>query len=296
MSERLEVRAGRRTITVPRADKQLFPSGETKGDLARYYAAVGEAMVPHVRDRPVALQRFPDGIEHQGFFQKSVPDYYPDWVRTVEVPRHDGSLTQALVNEPATLVYFASQADITPHVFLSRVDRLDEPDRLIFDLDPTDVGFDEVRAGAKQVGEALREAGLTPFTMTTGSRGLHVTVPLRRGHDFDAVRGWARTLAQELVERHPRRFTLEARKARRAAPILIDIMRNGYAQTAVAPYAVRARAGAPVAMPLDWEELDDDSLKPDGWTVHTAPDRLAKRGDAWSGISAHARALPGQGA
>ncbi|HEY4277118.1 MAG TPA: non-homologous end-joining DNA ligase [Conexibacter sp.] len=292
MSTTVAIRAGRRTVEVSRPEKELFPTGETKGDLAEYYAEIAPTMLPHVRDRPVALQRFPDGIEHQGFFQKSVAAYYPDWIKTVDVPRHGGRLVQAMLSDAATMVYLAGQACITPHVFLSRADELEQPDRLIFDLDPTDVAFAEVRRGAQLVGEALRAEGLEPFTMTTGSRGLHVTVPLRRGPDFDAVRGWARELAQQLVERDPRRFTLEARKARREAPILLDIMRNSYAQHAVAPYGVRARAGAAVAMPLHWDELDDPGLAPDRWTIHTARDRIAEHGDAWRGFASHARGLP----
>lgn len=288
------IKVGRRRVEVSRRAKVMFPSGETKGDLVDYYAEVAPALLRHAKGRPVAMQRFPDGIEGEGFFQKQAAAYYPDWIRRVTVPKRGGELEEVVICDAPTLVYLANQACVTPHLWLSRADRLERPDRLIFDFDPSGGTFADIRRAARLCGELLRDAGLEPFAMTTGSRGIHVTVPLRRGArtDFDRVRGFAREIAAEMVARDPRRLTLEARKAKRGERILIDVMRNAYAQTAVAPYAVRARDRAPVAMPLRWEELEDPRLRADRWRMRSALERLDRHGDAWSEIRSHARALP----
>jgi bifunctional non-homologous end joining protein LigD len=288
------IKVGRQRIVVSRLEKPMFPSGETKGDLVRYYADVSGALVRHAKGRPIAMQRFPDGIGGEGFFQKKAAAYFPNWVRRVTVPKKGGELEQVVLCDAPTLVYLANQACVTPHLWLSRADRLRIPDRLIFDLDPSGGTFADIRRAARDCGELLREAGLEPFAMVTGSRGIHVTVPLRRSArtTFDRVRGFARAVGEEMVACDPGHLTLEARKVKRAEKILVDIMRNGYAQTAVAPYAVRARDRAPVAMPLRWEELEDPRLRPDRWRMKSALERLDREGDAWSDIRSHARALP----
>lgn len=288
------IKVGRRWLEISRPGKPMFPSGETKGDLVHYYAEVAEALVRHARERPIAMQRFPDGIAGEGFFQRAAADYYPDWVRTVTVPKRGGGLEEVIIGDAATLVYLANQACVTPHLWLSRADHLDRPDRMIFDFDPSGGTFADILHAARTCGELLREKKLEPFAMVTGSRGIHVTVPLRRSSatGFDRVRAFARGIAEELVSRDPRRLTLEARKGKRGERILVDIMRNSYAQTAVAPYAVRAREGAPVAMPLRWEELEDPRLRPDRWGMRAARERLDREGDVWSDIRSHARALP----
>jgi bifunctional non-homologous end joining protein LigD len=291
MAETIQV--GRRRVQVTHLDRPMFPSGETKGDLVHYYADVAPALVRHAKGRPIAMQRFPEGVGHDGFFQRKAADYYPDWVPTVTVPKKGGELEEVVLGDAATLVYLANQACITPHLWLSRADHLDRPDRLIFDFDPSGGTFADIRRAARDCGALLREAGLEPFAMVTGSRGVHVTVPLRRSAatHFDRVRGFAREIAEEMVARDPRRLTLEARKAKRGERILIDVMRNSYAQTAVAPYAVRARDHGPVAMPLRWEELEDPRLRPDRWRMKSALERLDRDGDAWGDIRSHARAL-----
>ncbi len=288
------LRIGRRQIDVTHPDKLLFADPPvSKLDLTRHYERVAGAMVPHVRDRPLALEAFPQGIEHRGYYMKSVPGHFPDWIATVRVAKKDGSLTQVLANDAATLVYLASQNVVTPHVWLSRADRLREPDRLTLDFDPSPgAGFTAVRAAARAAGERLRAAGLIPFAMVTGSRGVHVVCPLRRGPSFDEVHSYARAVAEEMVADDPKRLTLEWRKADRGARIYVDVNRINYAQHAVAPYAVRAKPRAPVAMPLHWEELSDSRLKPDRWTIRTAAARLASDGDPWKAMGRRARALP----
>ncbi len=288
------LRVGRRSIRISNPDKALFGNpAVTKLELARHYEAVAPAMLPHVRGRPLALQAFPRGIDAHGYFLKAIPDHFPDWIARVEVPKRGGTLTQVLADDAATLVYLAGQNVITPHVWLSRADRPRQPDRLIVDFDPSPgASFADVRAAAREAGRRLRDAGLATFAMVTGSRGVHVVSPLRRGPDFGTVHRFARRLAEEMVADDPERLTLEWHKDERGARIYVDVNRINYAQHAVAPYGVRPRPRAPVAMPIRWDELDDRALAPDGWTVATAADRVAAEGDAWAGIARRARKLP----
>jgi bifunctional non-homologous end joining protein LigD len=236
------------------------------------------------------MQRYPNGIQAEGFFQKAAPDYFPDWIRRVTVSKEGGTVEHVVCDNAATLVYLANQGCITPHVWLSRADRVDNPDRLIFDLDPPGDDFEVVRFAAGELRGLLGELGLDPFLMATGGRGLHLVVPLDRRADFDAARAFARGVAEVLTARHPRRLTTEARKNKRRGRLFLDTMRNAYAQTAVPPYAVRARPGAPVAMPLTWKELDDPDLRGSSWNTRNAPARVTG-GDPWIGMSRRARSL-----
>jgi bifunctional non-homologous end joining protein LigD len=286
------IRAGRRTVEITHPDRVMFPrAGLTKLDLARHYERVAPVMVPHVRDRPLALDTYPEGVRGGGYLIKHIPAHFPDWIARATVAKRGGEVTHVLANDRATLVYLAGQNVVTLHAWPSRADRPDHPDRLIFDLDPPHERFAEVRASARGLGDLLRDLGLAPFAMTTGSRGLHVVVPLRRREPFDAVRAFARAVAQELVAGDTKRLTIAQRKADRGQRLFVDVNRNGYAQHAVAAYSVRPRATAPVATPLQWDELDDRRLSPQRWTVTTIGDRLSAEGDPWKGIGSHARAL-----
>ncbi len=292
MTER--IRAGRRTVAITHADRVVFPrAGLTKLDLARHYDRVAPAMVPHVRDRPLALDVYPQGVRSDGYLMKQIPAHFPDWIARATMRKRGGEVTHVLANDRATLVYLAGQNVVTLHTWPSRADRPDHPDRLIFDLDPSRERFAEVRAAACALGDLLRDLGLAPFAMTTGSRGLHVVVPLRRREPFDTVRAFARAVAEDLVAGDPRRLTIAQRKADRGSRIFVDVMRNAYAQHAVAPYAVRPRPTAPVATPLRWDELEDRRLGPQRWTVQTIGDRLFAEGDPWKGIARSARGLSG---
>jgi bifunctional non-homologous end joining protein LigD len=288
------IRVGMRSVEIPHPDKALFERPTiTKLDLAHHYEHVAEVMIPHVRDRPLALQAFPQGIDGQGFFMKSVPKYFPSWIATTKVPKQGGFNTQALANDAATLVYLVGQNVITPHIWLSRVDELRQPDRLIIDLDPSPgVRFSEIRAAAREAGARLRDAGLATFAMVTGSRGVHVVCPLRRGPSFTDVHSFARTLAEAMVADDPGHLTLEWHRSERGRRIYLDVNRINYAQHVVAPYGVRPRPRGPVAMPIEWDELSDPRLKPDRWTVRTAAKRVEDQGDAWRGIGRRAHKLP----
>jgi bifunctional non-homologous end joining protein LigD len=291
----LTLKAGRRSVRISNPDKVLFPDdGITKEDLARYYAAVAPAMAPHMKDRPLNLWRWNRGIGEELVIQQAIPKGAPDWVKRVTVPRRrGGDVTHAVGGEPATLVWLANQNCITPHIWTARMDKPDQPDRLVFDFDPPDDGdghLDAIRAGALAAGDLLRERGLEPYAMTSGSRGIHVVAPLRRGPDSDTVRTRAGELAEELAGRLPDQLTTSWRKEGRGGRVLVDAARNTYAQTAVAPYAVRAKPGAPVATPLFWEEVGE--ADPRGWTLRDVPERLEQRGDPWEGIASAAASLP----
>jgi bifunctional non-homologous end joining protein LigD len=280
------------SVEITHPDKVLFPAdGITKADLASYYERVSPWMLPHVEARPVSMQRFPDGIGGKGFFHKDIPNHFPHWIRRVEVPKAGGSVTHALICDADTMVYLVGQNCVTPHVWLARADRIRQPDRLVFDLDPPGGDFAAVRRAARRTGELLRELELAPFAQVTGSKGIHVWVPLRRRAPVDEVRAFARDAARLLAARHPDELTIEFRKAKRHGRILVDVARNGYAQTAVPPYAVRARQGAPVATPIDWAELSDSKLRPDRWTLRNVLRRLAAKGDPWAEVHSHARGL-----
>ena len=268
--------------------KVLFPGdGITKADLAAYYEAVAPAMLPHVRRRPLNLWRWNAGIDRQRVVQQEIPKGAPEWVARVEVPRRrGGAVTHAMADDADTLRWLAQVNCITAHVWTSRADRLDRPDRMIFDFDPPDEGadFTDIREGALAMGELLRELGREPYAMTSGSRGIHVVAPLRRTAVHDDVRARAGEIAEELAARRPERLTTAWRKNKREGRILIDTARNTYAQTTVAPYAVRARPGAPVATPLRWEELEDPSLRADAHTLATVAGRIERDGDPWAAI------------
>jgi bifunctional non-homologous end joining protein LigD len=295
----IELRAGRRAVRISSADKLLFPDdGITKADLAGYYAAVASPMAPHLKDRPLNLWRWNAGIGQPVVIQQAIPKGAPGWVKTVTVERRKGGeVTHAVGGEPATLLWLAQVNCITPHAWPSRADRPGFPDRIVFDLDPPDedpaAHFPVIRAGALLLGERLRALGLEPFAMTSGSRGLHVVAPLRRRHHADRVRARAGELADELVRDEPGAgLTTFWRKEKRGGRVLLDTARNTYGQTTVAPYAVRALPGAPVATPLAWEELEDAELHPRRWTLRTLPERLTAGGDPWAGIAKAAAELP----
>jgi len=283
------VQVGRITVELSHTGKVLFPDDKiTKGDLVAYYQQAAEAMLPWLRDRPVAMRRYPDGITGPGIIQKNVPGYFPDWITRAEVPKQGGSLQQVICDKPATVVYLANQACIEFHAFLSRLSRLDDPDQVIFDLDPPDANrFDDVRSIALRLRQLLEdELGLATFVKTTGGKGLHVHVPLNATADFDTARGFTQEVAALLAARNPDLATTEQRRDKRGDLIYLDVMRNSYAQLAVAPYSVRARPGAPVATPLNWDELND-KLHPGQFTIKTVPDRisdLGRSGDPWAGL------------
>lgn len=248
-------------------------------------------MVPHLKQRRLTMQRWPQGIDGPAVFQKHTPAWFPSWIDRITVPKKGGTVTHTVCNNAATLVFLANQNCLTPHVGLARIDSMEHPDQLVFDLDPPEDDFGIVRSVAWSVRELLESLGLTPFVKTTGSRGLHVIIPLKRSDTFRRVRSFARCVAGEIVRRHPNDVTTELLKAKRGNRLFLDTNRNGSAQTAVPAWAVRARDGAPVAMPISWEELENPKLNARTWTIHDAPERAGSEVDPWKGMARKAKNL-----
>ncbi|MBE0481085.1 MAG: ATP-dependent DNA ligase [Dehalococcoidia bacterium] len=273
-------------ITLSRTRKVFFPEDNiTKGDLIEYYRRIADTMLPHLRGRPVTMLRFPNGIKGYRFYQKEAPEYFPAWIRRLTVEKENGTVTHLVCDNAAALVYLADQACISIHTWLSREDNLYCPDQIIFDLDPPGVDFKPVKEAALELRNLLREVGMTPYVKSTGSRGLHVVVPLDMSAGFDDVRNFAQEIAGLLCQRCPDRLTMEISKAKRKGRLYLDIRRNFYAQMAVATYSVRAKPGAPVAAALNWEEVEDEELGPQDYRITNIFDHLEKTGDPWSGMS-----------
>lgn len=288
------MKVGPYIVETSNEDKVFFSQSEiTKGDLIQYYRDIALVMLPHVQGRPVTMHRFPDGIQEEGFYHKEIPDYFPEWVDRVTVRKKEGGTNEQVVcNNAATLVYLANQACITLHTWLSRADRLNFPDKLVFDLDPPDEDFELVRAAAFPLKERLETLGLQPFVMTTGSRGVHVVTPLDGSQDFDTVRAFAENLADSLAKEDPRHLTTEQRKNKRGTRVFVDVLRNSYAQTSVAPYAVRAKPGAPIATPLEWDEMEDASTTSQKYNLRNIFQKMGQKDDPWKSIYSRARPLP----
>lgn len=285
---------GRHSVETSNEDKILFAeAGVTKGELIDYYERIADRLLPHLKGRPLVLQRFPDGIDAAGFFQKQASDYFPDWIDTVrvDVAARDGRQDLVVCDRKATLGYLANQACVALHPWLSRVDRLHHPDLLVIDLDPPGDDFEAARVAALRVRELFETLDLACFAKLTGSRGVHVVVPLDRSADFDAVRAFAREAMEVLAERHGNELTTEQRKDKRHGRLYLDVNRNAYGQTAVAPWSVRPLPEAPVAAPIPWRDLERRGLGPRDYTVRNVSRRIRRRRDPWAGIRRHARAL-----
>jgi bifunctional non-homologous end joining protein LigD len=289
------LRVGDIPVQLSHRDKVFFPDdGITKGDLVEYYQRMAPRVIEYLRDRPLVMGRYPDGIDGHAIVAKNVPRHFPDWVSRAEVDKKGGTVCHVICDKPATPTYLANQGCIELHGFLSRLGALDQPDQLVFDLDPPDeAGFQRACRTAVELRELLgQELGLTPYVKTTGGKGLHVHVPLRPGQDFAAARDFARDVASVLASRSPRQLTVDQRKDQRGDRLYLDVMRNSYAQTAVAPFSVRARPGAPVATPLHWAEVETGKVAPRDFTLRTIVSRLEGRDDPWADMPRHRHELP----
>jgi bifunctional non-homologous end joining protein LigD len=276
------LKVGSHIIKVTHPDKVLFPDdGITKEEFVEYYRRIARYMVPHLRGRPAVMFRVYNDIRGPGHYQQEIMESAPEWIPRVTVKKEGGTVTHVVCNSAPTLVYLATQDCVTLHVWLSRGNKLEYPDRMIFDLDPPDDDFAPVRQGAFYLKGLLDELGLISFIKTTGSHGLHIIVPLDRHENFEAVRNFARQVAAVMVRREPQTFTIEQRKEKRRSRLFIDILRNAYGQIAVAPYAVRVHQGAPVAAPLFWEELKEPDLNSHSYNIRNIISHLEKTGNPW---------------
>jgi bifunctional non-homologous end joining protein LigD len=281
-------------ITHP--DKVLFPDdGITKGAVAAYYEAIASFILPHIRGRPITMERYPSGIGKKGFIQKDVSKGFPDWLQRVEVPKKDGTVHHPVVQDTRSLLWLANQNCITPHVWTSRAPDLFHPDICVFDLDPSREDPDALRAAALGLRDLLMELGLQSWVKTSGSKGFHIVVPLDGKADFGVVHNFAQTVGTVLVSRDPQRLTQEFSKADRRGRILVDTGRNGYSATFAAPYAVRAKPGAPISAPCTWEEVEKGDIEPQTFTMRTIADRIASVGDLWTTMPKHRYSLRSKG-
>ncbi len=274
-------------------DKIIFPKdGFTKGDVAEYYARIASVMLPHIQNRPLMLQRCPEGIEQECFYQKNIDTYFPNSITRVKVKKTGGFETHAAVPDQESLGYLANLACITPHMWLSRAPQIEDPDVMIFDLNPTGDDFRPVREMAIALRDILALLGLKSYPMTTGSRGLHVSVPLDRSAGFDTVSRFARDVVHGLTDAYPDVVTAEQLQSSRKGSVSIDVTRNAYAQTSVAPYSLRAKPGAPIATPLDWSEVSESRLQPQRYNLRNIFRRLSAIGaDPWNSMWKHPQAL-----
>ncbi len=257
-------------------------SGVTKGEIIDYYRRVFPKMETHIRNRPLTLHRYPDGIGGVDFYQKEAPDYIPDYIETVEIKKVEGGKQyQIMGNSRATIVYLANLGTITFHIWLSKLDSLQLPDKLILDLDPPRDDFEPVREAAFDLRDIMEELKLDPFVMTTGSKGLHIALHIKRELEFDRVRDTANKITSHLASLYPEKYTTEVRKKKRKGRLFLDTARNAYGQTSVSPYSLRARKDCPVATPLEWDELDDPELHSKTYTINNIFRRLGQRDDPW---------------
>lgn len=270
-------------VALTHPSKVLWPDATlTKRDLAEFYRTVAPFLVPYVRDRPLTLRVYPRGIGADGYFMQGAPRGRPDWLRTWDdVATTVGRTVEHVVGDDArTLLWLAQYNAIEVHAWLSRVDRPDQPDFAVIDLDPSEATpFLQVVRAARLFGEAFERVGLRGFPKVTGSSGIHIFVPIERGPSFDEVRESLHALCVLLEGRAPELVTTTTSIAERGDRVFLDYAQNSRGRTTVAPYSVRPKPGAPVAAPIGWEELADRRLAPDRWTIRTLPRRLKKVGD-----------------
>jgi bifunctional non-homologous end joining protein LigD len=278
-------------ITHP--EKILFPAdGITKGELAAYYEMIAPVMLPHLRRRPITMERYHRGITEQGFFQKDVSKGFPEWLKRVEVPKKDGTVHHPLANDARSLLWLANQNSITIHVWTSRTPNLYNPDICIFDLDPSrEDELEPMRAAALHLRDLLAELGLPSWIKTSGSKGFHIAVPLDAKSDFGVVARFAHRVGRIMCQRDPDNLTQEFAKVDRGGRILVDTGRNGYSATYAATYTVRAKPGAPVSAPCTWEELERGEVGPKTFTLRSMAQRIEGVGDLWEGLLKSKRSL-----
>jgi len=285
-----EIRRGERIVRLSNLDKLFWPEqGITKGDLLRYYRDVAPTLLPHIRDRPFTMKRYPDGWRGRPFFRKDVTNYAPAWIDRVAVrvtPREsqESRMIEApLVNDELALLWMVNTGCIECHTWYSRDDKLERPDRVVFDLDPSDdVGFAETTQVALLVKQSLDALGLASFPKTSGARGLHVLVPIERRHTYGDTRRFASEVARAIAGRHADLATTEWSKAKRRG-VLIDASQNAKGKTIASVYSVRPMPGAPVSTPLHWDEINE-RLDPSIYTRAAVLDRLDRLGDLYEGV------------
>jgi bifunctional non-homologous end joining protein LigD len=281
-----------KTVAITHPDKVMFPDeGITKGELASYYEAIAPFMLPHIRKRPITMERYHRGIAAPGFFQKDVSKGFPEWLKRVEVPKHGGTVHHPIANDTRSLLWLANQNSITIHVWATRAPKLYYPDICVFDLDPSIEEPKALAATALAVRDFLAKLGLPSWVKTSGSKGFHIAVPLDGKSNSGEVSRFAHTIGRTLVKLFPDSLTQEFHKKDRQGRIFVDTGRNEYSATFAAVYTVRARPGAPVSAPCTWEEVEDGKVGPKSFRLRNMQQRVADVGDLWSEMLRSKRSL-----
>jgi bifunctional non-homologous end joining protein LigD len=285
-------------VRLANLDKVLFPAatdrpGLTKRDLIRYYVRVAPYLIPHLAGRGVTLQRFPNGVDAKGFWQKDLPGHAPEWVARWSYTGHEGAKAYVVVDRVATLAWLAQEAAIEMHPWTSRTDAPDRPTFALIDIDPgTRTTFDDVLVLARLYRTALEHLGVIGLPKVTGKRGIQVWVPVARRYTFEETRDWVERLSRAVGATVPDLVSWEWSKGNRGGRARLDFTQNAVNKTLVAPYGVRPAAAGPVSAPIRWAELEDAALAPDRWTISTLPARLTEVGELFADAQRLEQALP----
>ena len=281
-----ELVISRKKVKVTNWDKIYFPDKKiSKGDVVEYYRSVADYMLPYLKDRPESLNRHPNGIKKKGFYQKDVGDMPPAWIKTESVysESNDKNINYLVINHEAALVYVANLGAIEINPWFSRVGKLDRPDYLVIDLDPENIEFDKVIETALQVKEVLDKSGVKSYCKTSGATGLHIYVPLNAKYDYDVAKNFAHLIAQMVNQKIPEITSIERSPKKRQKKVYLDYLQNRTGQTLAAPYSLRPRPGAPVATPLEWDEVKP-GLNPTDFNIETIHSRLEEKGDIFKPV------------
>lgn len=303
-SSQQTVAIGNRQVRLTNQAKVLWPEdGLTKGDLVGYYRAIAPTILPHLQDRPLTLKLYPDGIREPPIFLQAAPRGTPDWItlwphKLVSQSGKDAVNMRIVATDEAALAWIANRAAIELHTWLSRITLPDQPDALLFDLDPgPEAPFDAVCRAALAMRALLERGGLQAWAKTSGGKGMHIAVPLAPGYNFEQVRAWAERVAEAFTGRWPDQFTHLSAKEERPGRIMIDYAQNSLGRTTAAAYSVRARPGAPVSAPLRWQEVAagaEGNVVPAMFTIQTMPARIKQAGDLYAPVLSTAQQLPGR--
>lgn len=280
-------------IKLTHLDKILYPEKKvTKGEVIAYHKQFSDLMLPHVRDRLLVMNRFPNGIHGEHFFEKNAPQETPDWIKTRPVKSEDGKVTNYIVcDDKETLVWVANLASLELNSWLSKIDELKKPDLLVFDMDPYKVGFEKVLEVAHIIYKLLENLNLKCFTKTSGKRGVHIMLPIASIYTFDQTKDFVLKISQELKSKYPKLITLEHNKAKRNG-VYIDYLQNVYAKTMVAPYSLRPTKDATISAPIDYDEVREGTIRPEEFNIKTIAKRIAKKGDLFKDIYKYKQKLP----
>lgn len=271
----------KKTFEPTHLNKIIFPQDMlSKKDIINYYQKIAPFLLPHIKNHLMVMQRFPKGINQEGFYQKQISDYFPSWIqrKTINLKKGDKQ-TIMLINTQEDLAYLTNQNALVFHSWLSSIQQIEKPDKIIFDLDPDNNSLQDIQTIAKTIKFIIEEQKLNPFIMTTGSKGYHIAIPIQPKHSFEKIHEFAKSIAQIVAQQHPKICTSDISKEQRRNKVFIDYLRNSYGQTSVAPYSLRALPKAPIATPIEWNELS--KTLPQKYTIKNIFKRLSHKQDPW---------------